>query len=302
MFQVPTNTEITSGSLCWECLIFISWTRWQKASRFWKTERSREKQEGVRKIPVWWLSSLTRALSNIISRGVAWWLSMTTRILLWSLTIWRTKDQQTSAGSIFAWRCDRVIVLPYSSHARSSPPQTTQPSCQRAARLRPRPQTPSVCRTSASSPGQAGKKSSSHGPGSKVVSPLPFTWKELTGEGLAGVFAGGAIGGVGSGGGLFRCTARLWLATASCKAFSTCEERKQWGVFSIIRANTLTRIHWLTVNPHCCRCQQILLYLTTQHTLFSSDERRLTKAEILHSKLSISISGPCVQKYLSCTL
>lgn len=47
----------------------------------------------------------------------------------------------------------------------------------------------------------------------------------------------------------------------------------------------------------CCHYQQIMLYLTTQHTLFSSDERRLTKAEILHNKLSISISGPCVRKY-----
>lgn len=40
IFQVPTNTEITSGSLSWECLVFISWTSWQKASPFWKKEQS----------------------------------------------------------------------------------------------------------------------------------------------------------------------------------------------------------------------------------------------------------------------
>lgn len=93
MFQVPTNTEITSGSLCWECLIFISWSRWQKASRFWRTEGfgilsfvfrkqhiDSENDSSSRWCP------LTRALSNIISRGVLWWLSITMRILLWSLT------------------------------------------------------------------------------------------------------------------------------------------------------------------------------------------------------------------------
>lgn len=52
-----------------------------------------------------------------------------------------------------------------------------------------------------------------------------------------------------------------------------------------------------SLGPQCRHYQQMLLYFTTQHTLFSSDERRLTKAEILHNKLSISISGPCVQKY-----
>lgn len=53
-----------------------------------------------------------------------------------------------------------------------------------------------------------------------------FTWKELTGKGLAGGFTVAAFGGVGSGGSGFCCTARLWLVTASCKAFNTCKERK----------------------------------------------------------------------------
>lgn len=40
IFQVPTNTETTSGSLSWECLVFISWKSWQKASRFWRRRES----------------------------------------------------------------------------------------------------------------------------------------------------------------------------------------------------------------------------------------------------------------------
>lgn len=34
MFHVPTNTEKTSGSFCWEYVFFISCTSWQKASLF----------------------------------------------------------------------------------------------------------------------------------------------------------------------------------------------------------------------------------------------------------------------------
>lgn len=48
MFQVPTNTEITSGSLSWECLVFVSWRSRQNASRFWKKRRQRQRE--------WWNS------------------------------------------------------------------------------------------------------------------------------------------------------------------------------------------------------------------------------------------------------
>lgn len=159
----------------------------------------------------------------------------------------------------------RIRVLPHSSHARSSPPQKTRPSCRKAAHPRPRPQRRSVCRTSASSPGvqqQLFTWSSVIISSVPIAPPLQITWKELTGDSLTGVLAGAIFGGVGSGGGAFCCTARLWLATASCKAFSTFEVIKAWGLYNIIlkqcwrRGNTLPRIHWVTnvaiINRYCC--------------------------------------------------
>lgn len=98
MFQVPTNTETMSGSLSWECLAFISCRSWQKASRFWKTWESLCELWGMETVDTSSQQSLlTRALSNVISRGVLWWLSTTKRTLaglLWNLTIWRTDRQQ----------------------------------------------------------------------------------------------------------------------------------------------------------------------------------------------------------------
>lgn len=110
MFHVPTNTEITSGSLCFECFDFISWRRWQKASRFWKMETIPWGAWKGENDSIWGSSFLTRALSKVISRGVLWWLSMTMLILLWSLTIWRTEAQQMSAGNTFAWDMNRKVL------------------------------------------------------------------------------------------------------------------------------------------------------------------------------------------------
>lgn len=124
-------------------------------------------------------------------------------------------------------------VLPYSFRARSSPPQTTQPSCWKAPCLSPRPQQPSVCHTPTSSPGVIYFKNKLFSQSRMLFSyvltlhsPLQPTWNELTGTGLAGLFTGVAFGGASSGGGGFCCTARLWLVTASCKAFNTCKVRK----------------------------------------------------------------------------
>ena len=79
-----------------------------------------DKQEGVPMIP-FEDRILTRALSNIISRGVLWWLSMTMRILLWSLTIWRTKAQRASAGTTFTSDEEKGLVLLLSWEILSTP-------------------------------------------------------------------------------------------------------------------------------------------------------------------------------------
>lgn len=85
---------------------------------------------------------------------------------------------------------------------------------------------------------------------SYAASPLQFTWKELTGKGLAEVLTGVAFGGVGSGGGGFCCTARLWLVTASCKAFNTCKVRKN--------------INWDSLH----RCQSLVLLFSIDTSVF----------------------------------
>lgn len=53
-----------------------------------------------------------------------------------------------------------------------------------------------------------------------------FTWKEWTGSCLTWFLIGVVFADVSSEGGGFGCTARLWLATASCNAFNTFMGRK----------------------------------------------------------------------------
>lgn len=73
MFHVPTNTEITSGSLSWECLVFISWRSWQKASRFWKTQQPLsefKKNKQTKKNKLWIPVNLLPVHSQTSSLGV----------------------------------------------------------------------------------------------------------------------------------------------------------------------------------------------------------------------------------------
>lgn len=55
----------------------------------------------------------------------------------------------------------------------------------------------------------------------RICVPPWFTWKVWTGNCLAGFLTDVTGVGVGSGGGWLGCTAKLWLVTASCNAFST---------------------------------------------------------------------------------
>lgn len=158
---------------------------------------------------------------------------MTMRILLWSLTIWRTEAQQTSAGTTFTWDMNRKAFcltplmrdpLHPKWHGLSVEKQHAWVHVHRN-RLSAIPQHLHLER-------KKKKKKAFHTVKdesflcSYAALLLQFTWKELTGKGLAGVLTAVAFGGVGSGGGGFCCTARLWLVIASCKAFNTCKVRK----------------------------------------------------------------------------
>lgn len=127
------------------------------------------------------------------------------------------------------------------------------------------------------------------------------TWKEWTGSCREWFFTEGTQAGAGSGGGGGGCTARLWLVTASWSAFSTLKEQKlpdvilpKCGVsFTPGRGNV--QAGNCVPNEHHFKCLSSVssqTYTVYIQTFFSSDERRLTNAEILHNKWSISISGP----------
>lgn len=78
IFHVPTKTEMTSGSLSWECLVFISWRSWQKASPFWKTTQS---------LPELWVKRLDRRLQLTIKHLILFYPCALKRHLPWRVVV-----------------------------------------------------------------------------------------------------------------------------------------------------------------------------------------------------------------------
>lgn len=232
MFHVPTNTEITSGSLCCECLIFISWSRWQKASRFWRMEMIPWEAGRVRMIPF-----KDKAFSPVHSRtsspvaccdGCRWPCVFCSGA--WQSEGLKPNKHQQEPHLHEIWREKRFALL-LSCEILSTPNDTAFLSKSSTPEST---STETVCLPYLSTFTWTGKKKKKVFHTVKDESflcsyaalLLQFTWKELTGKGLAGVLTGVAFGGIGSGGGGFCCTARLWLVIASCKAFNTCKVRK----------------------------------------------------------------------------
>lgn len=122
--------------------------------------------------------------------------------------------------------------------------------------------------------------------------------------------------GVGSEGCELACTARLWLVTASCSAFNTFTDKKKCIIthpkyhcsrklkdkcgFNQCQYDECPKneeeAEWLEGYKDTKWYGNCSNNICNMHTFFSSEERRLTNAEILYNKVSRFISETLIER------